>query len=424
MKTVESAKGRLVRQRLVVAVSLLGLSGCVSAVTDDEMAASTKKPEIAAQQTPLTAASAAATPAAGAQPGQYVDPAVASAAGAATPAQPQASVGPAQAYGAAPDIGGLTTQPTAISAGTTSIYSTASAAVPAGAAGAPGTAAATGAPSQKIIPAVSSVYSAPVQAAQPQPQPISAPVQAPAAAQAPVEQRSENRQPAAVPVPQPEQVAAVQPAINAGATGEGQEGEGKGVTLAAFFAGAAKKRLPKMIESGTAGKTQVAALPGAADGTMGIALSGRSMMSDEFDDAHLDEEDDQPTGLMKLASLSGLTRVSPNGLFLQTDRVEVGCFKPELVRMIKDVERHYNSPAIVTSGYRPPKGIRQGSKHYTCDAADIQIKGVSKWELATYLRSLPERGGVGTYCHTESVHMDTGEPRDWNWRCRRTAPRR
>ncbi|MFN6986758.1 MAG: YcbK family protein, partial [Rhizobium oryzihabitans] len=127
---------------------------------------------------------------------------------------------------------------------------------------------------------------------------------------------------------------------------------------------------------------------------------------------------------MKLASLSGLTRVSPNGLFLQTDHVEVGCFKPELVRMIKDVERHYNSPAIVTSGYRPPKGIRQGSKHYTCDAADIQIKGVSKWELATYLRSLPERGGVGTYCHTESVHMDTGEPRDWNWRCRRTAARK
>ncbi len=81
-------------------------------------------------------------------------------------------------------------------------------------------------------------------------------------------------------------------------------------------------------------------------------------------------------------------------MFLQTDHVEVGCFKrPELVRMIKDVERHYNSPAIVTSGYRPPKGIRQGSKHYTCDAADIQIKGVSKWELATYLRSLPDRGG-------------------------------
>ncbi|TGR71713.1 DUF882 domain-containing protein [bacterium M00.F.Ca.ET.194.01.1.1] len=384
------------------------------------MAATAKKPEVAGQQKQQTAATAA--PAAGAQQGHYVDPAVASAAGATTaPAQHQAAGGPAQGYGAAADIAGLTTQPTGISAGTSSIYSTASAA-PSLAATASG-AAAAGVPSQKITPALSSVYSAPVQVAQPQP--VSAPVAVPSAAQVP-EQHSENRQPAAVPVPQTasEQLASVQPATSAAMGDEKQEGEGKGVTLAAFFAGAAKKRLPKMIESGSAGGTQVAALPGAADKTMGIALSGRSMMSDEFDDAHLDEEDDEPTGLMKLASLSGLTRVAPNGLFLQTDRVEVGCFKPELISMIKDVERHYNSPAIVTSGYRPPKGIRQGSKHYTCDAADIQIKGVSKWELATYLRSLPNRGGVGTYCHTESVHMDTGEPRDWNWRCRRTAARK
>lgn len=420
MKTVEGAKGRVSCRRLVIAVSLLGLSGCVSAVTDEEMAATAKKPEVAGQQKQQTAATAA--PAAGAQQGHYVDPAVASAAGATTaPAQHLAAGGPAQGYGAAADIAGLTTQPTGISAGTSSIYSTASA-VPSPAATASG-AAAAGVPSQKITPALSSVYSAPVQVAQPQP--VSAPVAVPSAAQVP-EQHSENRQPAAVPVPQTasEQLASVQPATSAAMGDEKQEGEGKGVTLAAFFAGAAKKRLPKMIESGSAGGTQVAALPGAADKTMGIALSGRSMMSDEFDDAHLDEEDDEPTGLMKLASLSGLTRVAPNGLFLQTDRVEVGCFKPELISMIKDVERHYNSPAIVTSGYRPPKGIRQGSKHYTCDAADIQIKGVSKWELATYLRSLPNRGGVGTYCHTESVHMDTGEPRDWNWRCRRTAARK
>lgn len=420
MKTVEGAKGRVSCRRLVIAVSLLGLSGCVSAVTDEEMAATAKKPEVAGQQKQQMAATAA--PAAGAQQGHYVDPAVASAAGATTaPAQHQAAGGPAQGYGAAADIAGLTTQPTGISAGTSSIYSTASA-VPSPAATAPG-AAGAGVSSQKITPALSSVYSAPVQAAQPQP--VSAPVAVPSAAQVP-EQHSENRQPAAVPVPQTasEQLASVQPATSAAMGDEKQEGEGKGVTLAAFFAGAAKKRLPKMIESGSAGGTQVAALPGAADKTMGIALSGRSMMSDEFDDAHLDEEDDEPTGLMKLASLSGLTRVTPNGLFLQTDRVEVGCFKPELISMIKDVERHYNSPAIVTSGYRPPKGIRQGSKHYTCDAADIQIKGVSKWELATYLRSLPNRGGVGTYCHTESVHMDTGEPRDWNWRCRRTAARK
>ncbi|CAD0211725.1 hypothetical protein AGRHK599_LOCUS1528 [Rhizobium rhizogenes] len=411
MKTVEGAKGRVSCQRLVVAVSLLGLAGCVSAVTDDEMAANARKPEITAQQKPQTAAAAVAAPAAGAQPGHYVDPAVASASGGAMPAQQQTPGGPAQVYGAAADIGGLTTQPTAISAGTSSIYSTARAAAPSAAADA---AAAGATPSQKIVPAVSSVYSAPAQL-----QPASAPVAAAVA-----EQHSENREPVPVPAPQQLAAAAAQPAANAVSGGEKQEGEGTGVTLAAFFAGAAKKRLPKMIENGAAVNTEVAALPGAADRTMGIALSGRSMMSDEFDDAHLDDEDNEPTGLMKLASLSGLTRVAPNGLLLQTDRVEVGCFKPDLIRMIKDVERHYNSPAIVTSGYRPPKRVRQGSKHYTCDAADIQIKGVSKWELATYLRSLPDRGGVGTYCHTESVHMDTGEPRDWNWRCRRTAARK
>ena len=35
MKTVEGAKGRVSCRRLVIAVSLLGLSGCVSAVTDE-----------------------------------------------------------------------------------------------------------------------------------------------------------------------------------------------------------------------------------------------------------------------------------------------------------------------------------------------------------------------------------------------------
>ena len=33
------------------------------------------------------------------------------------------------------------------------------------------------------------------------------------------------------------------------------------------------------------------------------------------------------------------------------------------------------------------------------------------------------RGGVGTYCHTNSVHIDIGKKRDWNWRCRRKRRR-
>jgi uncharacterized protein YcbK (DUF882 family) len=130
------------------------------------------------------------------------------------------------------------------------------------------------------------------------------------------------------------------------------------------------------------------------------------------------------SGNIELASAAGLARLAPNGLHIQTDRVEIDCFKPQLVRVLKTVERHYGRPVVVTSGYRSPKHNRRiggasGSRHTSCEAADIQIDGVSKWQLAKYLRSMPDRGGVGTYCHTESVHIDVGNPRDWNWRCRR-----
>ncbi len=130
------------------------------------------------------------------------------------------------------------------------------------------------------------------------------------------------------------------------------------------------------------------------------------------------------SGQIQLASAAGLARLAPNGLHLQTDRVEVDCFKPQLIRTLKTVERHYGKPVVVTSGYRSPKHNRRvggasGSRHTSCEAADIQIEGVSKWQLAKYLRSMPGRGGVGTYCHTESVHIDVGNTRDWNWRCRR-----
>lgn len=130
------------------------------------------------------------------------------------------------------------------------------------------------------------------------------------------------------------------------------------------------------------------------------------------------------SGQIQLASAAGLARLAPNGLHLQTEKVEVACFKPQLVRTLKSIERHYGRPVMVTSGYRSPKHNRRiggasGSRHTSCEAADIQVEGVSKWQLAKYLRSMPGRGGVGTYCHTESVHIDIGNTRDWNWRCRR-----
>ncbi len=130
-----------------------------------------------------------------------------------------------------------------------------------------------------------------------------------------------------------------------------------------------------------------------------------------------------------VASAGGLARLSPNGLRVQRAAVQVACIKPDLVRLIKTVQRRYGKVPIVTSGYRSPSYNRRvrgarNSMHIYCKAVDIQVEGVSKWALAKYMRTLPGRGGVGTYCRTNSVHIDTGTKRDWNWRCRRGKRKR
>ncbi len=142
------------------------------------------------------------------------------------------------------------------------------------------------------------------------------------------------------------------------------------------------------------------------------------------DDSDVDINEDEGFGSYQVASAAGLARLAPNGLLKQTESVDVACLKPSLVRVLKTIENHYGKKLIVTSGYRDParnqraRGAKN-SLHMYCAAADVQVPGVSKWELANYLRSMPGRGGVGTYCHTDSVHVDVGPERDWNWRCRR-----
>lgn len=163
-----------------------------------------------------------------------------------------------------------------------------------------------------------------------------------------------------------------------------------------------------------------AALPGVREGNALYEISRRSGMDDDSDiDLH---EGDEPG--IQVASAAGLARLAPNGLMKQTDHVDVSCLKPSLVRVLKAVEKNYGRKVVVTSGYRSPdrnkraRGARN-SLHMYCAAADVQVEGVSKWELAGFVRSMPGRGGVGTYCHTDSVHIDVGPERDWNWRCRR-----
>jgi hypothetical protein len=96
----------------------------------------------------------------------------------------------------------------------------------------------------------------------------------------------------------------------------------------------------------------------------------------------------------------------------QTDYVNIACLKPSLMRLINAAGTHFKGTPVITSGFRD-RG-RRGSYHRRCEAADFFITGVSSGALTTFLRTLPGAGGVGTYCHTKSVHIDTGEPRDWH----------
>ncbi|RWF76221.1 MAG: DUF882 domain-containing protein, partial [Mesorhizobium sp.] len=135
------------------------------------------------------------------------------------------------------------------------------------------------------------------------------------------------------------------------------------------------------------------------------------------DDSDVDLNEDEG-GAYQVASAAGLARLAPNGLLKQTENVDVACLKPSLVRVLKTIEGHYGKKMIVTSGYRDPARNRRAngaknSLHMYCAAADIQVPGVAKAQLASYIRSMPGRGGVGTYCHTESVHIDVGPERDW-----------
>jgi uncharacterized protein YcbK (DUF882 family) len=172
--------------------------------------------------------------------------------------------------------------------------------------------------------------------------------------------------------------------------------------------------------SSFAGQTQYvsSSLPGVRPNA-GIQIMQRDSLYD-------DDDVEAAAAPVILASAAGLARLAPNGLKVQRENVQVACLKPQLVGMLKSIERRYGKSVIVTSGYRSPPYNRlvngaKASLHMSCAAADIQVPGVSKWELANFARSMPGRGGVGTYCHTESVHVDIGPTRDWNWRCSRRA---
>ncbi len=166
------------------------------------------------------------------------------------------------------------------------------------------------------------------------------------------------------------------------------------------------------------------ALPGVrSDGSL-FEITRRSGIGDN-NDVDINEDAAPPD---ELASAAGMARLDPNGMLLQRETVDTACLKPALLAVLKQVEQHYGRKLVITSGFRSPvhNAAAHGalnSLHMYCAAADVQLPGVSKWDLASYARSMPGRGGVGTYCHTKSVHIDIGPERDWNWRCRRRRHR-
>lgn len=92
--------------------------------------------------------------------------------------------------------------------------------------------------------------------------------------------------------------------------------------------------------------------------------------------------------------------------------------------LLARIERHYKRPVMVSSGCRSKKrnrriGGARRSYHLRCMAADIKVAGVSERALLRFVRRLPGRGGVGTYCRNSIVHIDVGPRREWHQRCRR-----
>lgn len=102
---------------------------------------------------------------------------------------------------------------------------------------------------------------------------------------------------------------------------------------------------------------------------------------------------------------------------------------PKLILLLKRVSDHYGKPVTVSSGCRTHHGNRRAggarrSLHLACKAADIKVTGISEGQLLRFVKSMPGRGGVGTYCRNSVVHLDVGDKREWHYGCKIFAKRK
>ncbi len=407
------------RYGLLLAVSVATLSGCVSAVSSDMRA------DIKPAQEEETVAEGSAE--------ETTTPVVAGESASAT-ADAAGMTGQPAEGDAARDMAGAIMQPTTLNAGKASIYSNGGQVSPTGTAYASQTSGANA--------SINSLYAGAAESADATgrlPVEDMPPVGTAEQQVATFEDGQAVALPSNIPIPKTARTALVEEPANGNAADMALampdasaqaalagNGKRKTATLASLFAekreaqaqfdGERFSEKPRRVLSrDSAEATRMASL-----GTLpGVKGANALLPADTTGHSEAEEIEDDAPQFKEVASLAGLARLAPNGLWLQTEKVKTGCFKPELLQVLKTVEKHYDKPIIVTSGLRDIKVNRaKQSLHTRCEAADIQIAGVSKWELADYLRSMPGRGGVGTYCHTESVHIDVGPERDWNWRCR------
>jgi uncharacterized protein YcbK (DUF882 family) len=96
------------------------------------------------------------------------------------------------------------------------------------------------------------------------------------------------------------------------------------------------------------------------------------------------------------------------------DKTEELLVSQDLLNILEEIRKHFDTPVIINSGYRTPSwnskvGGTPNSYHCKGMAADIVVKGKSSKEVAEYANSIMEKGGIIRY--TNFVHVDVREKR-------------
>ena len=81
----------------------------------------------------------------------------------------------------------------------------------------------------------------------------------------------------------------------------------------------------------------------------------------------------------------------------------------ELVSVLQKIRTHFGKAVTITSAYRTPNhnknvGGTTYSQHLYGKAADIKVQGIAPKEVAKYVETLLDEGGIGIY--NTFTHID------------------